>query len=254
MTAPVEDTIVQILDEKGAWIDYARTTRDDALAAVVAGHLPNNNRPEPMRAVDWITKEEIEPDHDRRKQKAIRDADYEAKLREEAKLTRTAPSSEEDTAMVAKTETAAPATITAPEAAKKIGVEPKVFRRFLRSDASPISAVGQGARYAIDPKQLPTLKKEFAKWSKEQAEAKAKHEAAKAEKASGSEDPTEDSESEADDDEPKPEREADVVDKVIAAGGLPKAEQVKAAARKTRKAASEAARQTADQAEGNPTA
>ena len=54
-----EDTIVQIRDEKGDWTDYSRTTRPEALAAVTAGILPGHSRPEPLRAVDWISKEEI---------------------------------------------------------------------------------------------------------------------------------------------------------------------------------------------------
>ena len=126
MTA-AEDVIVQIRDQKGDWTDYARTTRAAALAAVAAvaavaaGILLGHTAPEPIRAVDWITHEEV--------------------------------------AVSTKSEDTAPATITAPEAAKKLGTEPKLFRRFLRSDASPIAPVGQGARYALDPKVLPKLKK-----------------------------------------------------------------------------------------------
>jgi hypothetical protein len=120
MTA-AEDVIVQIRDQKGDWTDYARTTRAAALAAVAAGILPGHTAPEPIRAVDWITHGEV--------------------------------------AVSTESEDTAPATITAPEAAKKLGTEPKLFRRFLRSDASPIAPVGQGARYALDLKVLPKLKK-----------------------------------------------------------------------------------------------
>jgi hypothetical protein len=56
-----EDTIVQIRGEDGEWTDYARTTRPEALAALEAGRLPGHSKPEPLRAVDWITKEEIQP-------------------------------------------------------------------------------------------------------------------------------------------------------------------------------------------------
>jgi septal ring factor EnvC (AmiA/AmiB activator) len=104
---------------------------------------------------------------------------------------------------MAKTEQTETATITAPEAAKKIGTDPKLFRRFLRSDASPISAVGQGARYALDPKQIPALKKSFEKWQKDQ---EAKRTAREAEKAKSDEKPA--------DEKPKPERTKDIVDNV----------------------------------------
>jgi hypothetical protein len=56
-----EDTIVQIRGKDGEWTDYARTTRREALATLEAGKLPGHSKPEPLRAVDWITKEEIEP-------------------------------------------------------------------------------------------------------------------------------------------------------------------------------------------------
>jgi hypothetical protein len=59
MTAAVEDTVVQIQDGEGRWTDYARTTRAAALAAVAAGTLPGHPDPEPLRAVDWITKEDV---------------------------------------------------------------------------------------------------------------------------------------------------------------------------------------------------
>jgi hypothetical protein len=56
-----EDTIVQVRDRSGTgWTDYARTTRAAALAAVEAGRLPGHAEPEELRAVDWISKEEIE--------------------------------------------------------------------------------------------------------------------------------------------------------------------------------------------------
>jgi hypothetical protein len=56
----IEDTIVQVRDRAGdGWTDYARTTRAEALAAVRAGRLPGDSQSEPLRAVDWITKEEV---------------------------------------------------------------------------------------------------------------------------------------------------------------------------------------------------
>jgi hypothetical protein len=111
--------------------------------------------------------------------------------------------------------------ITAPEAAKTIGVEPKVFRRFLRATGV---GVGQGNRYALDPKSLPKLKTAFAKWNTEQ---EAKRAARDEEKAQSDK---------ADQPETDAERPAE---------GLPKAEQAKAAHRRTRKAASEKNRQPA---------
>jgi len=165
----VEDTVVQVRDQKGDWTDYARTTRAQALAAIAAGTLPGHTAPEPLRAVDWISKEEI------------------------AMTTKT----------TAQAETSA---ITAPEAAAKIGTDPKQFRRFLRSDASPIDAVGQGARYALDPKDLPKLKREFQKW---QAEVEAKR-AARAE-AKAAEAADEDTDDEADEKPaPKPKSETKI--------------------------------------------
>jgi hypothetical protein len=56
-----EDTIVQIKDKQGAWTDYARTTRSQALATVAKGKLPGHRKTEPLRAVDWITKDEVKP-------------------------------------------------------------------------------------------------------------------------------------------------------------------------------------------------
>jgi len=57
--ANTEDTIVQVRNGSGEWTDYARTTRREALAALAAGRLPGKAEPEPLRAVDWITKEEV---------------------------------------------------------------------------------------------------------------------------------------------------------------------------------------------------
>ena len=57
-----EDTIVQVRDRaRTGWVDYARTTRAAALAAIQAGRLPSHAKPEELRAVDWITHEEVAP-------------------------------------------------------------------------------------------------------------------------------------------------------------------------------------------------
>ena len=111
-------------------------------------------------------------------------------------------------------------TITAPEAAKKLGIEPKDFRRFLRASGQ---AVGQGNRYALDPKSLPKLKKGYEAWAKDQ----------EAKRAARQEEKPKDETTPPADEEPKAE-------------GLPKAEQAKAEHRRTRKAASERNRQPAE--------
>jgi hypothetical protein len=45
----VENTVVQILNSKGNWVDYSRATQGEVLGFVRAH--------EGYRAVDWITKE-----------------------------------------------------------------------------------------------------------------------------------------------------------------------------------------------------
>jgi len=67
--ANTEDTIVQVRNESGEWTDYARTTRREALAALEAGRLPGKSEPEPLRAVDWITREEVTAPKPRRTRK-----------------------------------------------------------------------------------------------------------------------------------------------------------------------------------------
>jgi len=57
--SPVDDTIVQVRNEAGEWVDYARTDRASALSALEAKTLPGHAKPEELRAVDWITREEI---------------------------------------------------------------------------------------------------------------------------------------------------------------------------------------------------
>jgi hypothetical protein len=58
---PTEDTIVQVKQGR-RWVDYARTTRTEAMAAVAAGKLPGHRKAEELRAVDWITHEEVKPE------------------------------------------------------------------------------------------------------------------------------------------------------------------------------------------------
>lgn len=54
------------------------------------------------------------------------------------------------------------AQITAKELAVKLGTDPRTVRKFLRStlDDTP----GKGSRYAIEGKQVQSLKKKFKAW------------------------------------------------------------------------------------------
>lgn len=69
------------------------------------------------------------------------------------------------------------------EVAEKFDTTPRTLRKFLRADAREQGAAdslpGKGARYAIEGKQLASLKKRFNAWKVEQAEqAKARAEKA----------------------------------------------------------------------------
>jgi hypothetical protein len=55
-------------------------------------------------------------------------------------------------------------TYGAKQVAHRIGTDPKTFRKFLRSDASPYEAVGQGARYEFPISELRALDKAFHAW------------------------------------------------------------------------------------------
>lgn len=52
--------------------------------------------------------------------------------------------------------------ISAKQAARELGIEARILRKFLRSDASPFEAVGQGQRYVFDSEDMKVLKKAFA--------------------------------------------------------------------------------------------
>lgn len=52
------------------------------------------------------------------------------------------------------------------EVASALKTDAKVLRRFLRSPASPIKAVGSGSRYRITQADLPMLQEAFKKWAK----------------------------------------------------------------------------------------
>jgi hypothetical protein len=55
-------------------------------------------------------------------------------------------------------------TYTAKQVATRIGTDAKTLRKFFRSPASTIEAVGQGGRYEFDAADLPQIKKEFDGW------------------------------------------------------------------------------------------
>lgn len=59
-----------------------------------------------------------------------------------------------------------PDTFGAKQVATRIGTDPKTFRKFLRSKASPYESVGQGGRYEFDAKELHKIKAAFIKWQK----------------------------------------------------------------------------------------
>lgn len=59
-----------------------------------------------------------------------------------------------------------PDTFGAKQVATRIGTDPKTFRKFLRSNASPYEAVGQGARYEFSKDELESIKRAFIKWQK----------------------------------------------------------------------------------------
>lgn len=55
-------------------------------------------------------------------------------------------------------------TYSAKQVATRIGTDPKTFRKWLRSTASPYEAVGQGQRYDFPKADLPKIAKQFNAW------------------------------------------------------------------------------------------
>lgn len=51
------------------------------------------------------------------------------------------------------------------EVAELLGTTPRVLRQFLRSPVSTFVAVGSGARYEFNDRDVPTIKKRFADWN-----------------------------------------------------------------------------------------
>ena len=60
--------------------------------------------------------------------------------------------------------------LSAKEAANKLGTDARTLRKFLRKRSG---VIGQGNRWAIEPKELKKLRKEFEKWQAEGAKPKA---------------------------------------------------------------------------------
>jgi predicted transcriptional regulator len=58
------------------------------------------------------------------------------------------------------------ATITATELAADLEVTPRTVRKFLRADAAAngTPTPGKGARYSIDSRKVPALKRRFNEW------------------------------------------------------------------------------------------
>jgi DNA-binding transcriptional MerR regulator len=52
---------------------------------------------------------------------------------------------------------------SAKEVARALGTDARTLRKFLRSEASPFEAVGQGGRYNFDDEDVEVLRKAFNK-------------------------------------------------------------------------------------------
>lgn len=66
------------------------------------------------------------------------------------------------------------ATITPKELALRFDTDARTVRKFLRSDAGYDAKVGKGQRWAIEAKDVRSLKTRFTKWIAANEEAKAK--------------------------------------------------------------------------------
>lgn len=62
-------------------------------------------------------------------------------------------------------------TITPAEFALAIDANPRTVRKFLRSADGLDMKVGKGQRWAIESRQVASLKKRFTKWNEAQAKA-----------------------------------------------------------------------------------
>lgn len=74
-------------------------------------------------------------------------------------------------------------TLTPAELAQAIGTDPKTVRKFLRSPEGLDRKVGKGHRWAIEAKQVRSLKARFVKWEAARQAAIAEARAARAAEA-----------------------------------------------------------------------
>ena len=79
-------------------------------------------------------------------------------------------------------DTMADTTLTAKQAATKLGTDARTLRKFFRATPD-IEAVGRGGKYEIDAKELPAIRKAFKVWEKDETKKAKARAAAKAEKA-----------------------------------------------------------------------
>lgn len=63
-------------------------------------------------------------------------------------------------------------TLTPAEFALEIGTDARTARKFLRSDAGMGTKVGKGQRWAIEARQVRSLKTKFSKWDEARNAAK----------------------------------------------------------------------------------
>jgi hypothetical protein len=82
-------------------------------------------------------------------------------------------------------------TLTPAELAVELGTDPKTCRKFLRSSEGLDRKVGKGHRWAIEAKQVRSLKSRFAKWEAARQAAIAEARAARAAEAQKAADDTE---------------------------------------------------------------
>jgi predicted transcriptional regulator len=81
------------------------------------------------------------------------------------------------------------ATLTTKEVAEQVGCSPKTLRKFLRFQAKEaggevgVDTPGKGKRYSFEPKEVKSIKKQYADWSAAQAAARAARLAALAEES-----------------------------------------------------------------------
>jgi hypothetical protein len=54
--------------------------------------------------------------------------------------------------------------LTTKDLAEELETDPKTLRKFLRSQESPVTPVGQGNRYTIDGRTARSIRKAFRTW------------------------------------------------------------------------------------------